>query len=229
VTTVSYTEGLEADLYQPADDPAQCRVAVVWVHGGGFTQATRNGPAEQVWGAALASRSYVVMSVDYRLGNGEPFGLDQASDPSRAQVVSNAIADVAAAISWLRTTAPQLRADPERLAVGGTSAGAMTALGAALTSPTLDRPCAVVSVSGDLDPSRVGAEPVPALFVHGDADMLVPYQSSVDALQALTDAGGQAELITIDGAGHEITGVPSSEIIDDVARWLRTSVSADCS
>ena len=55
---------------------------VISVHGGGFTQATRNGPAEQAWGAALAGRGFVLVAIDYRLGSGEPFGLDQATDPA---------------------------------------------------------------------------------------------------------------------------------------------------
>lgn len=230
VSTASFTGGLEADIYQPADDPAKCRVGVVWVHGGGFTQATRNGPAEQSWGATLAKRGFVVMSIDYRLGSGEPFGLDQAMDPARAAVVANAVADATTAIQWVRANADQFRVDPKRVVIGGTSAGAMTAVGAALTSPAADRPCAVVSVSGDLDPTWVvGSNPAPALFVHGDADMVVPYQSSVDAVQTLTDNGGQAQLVTIHGAGHEITGVPSQEVIDAVSGWLRRSVAVGCS
>jgi pimeloyl-ACP methyl ester carboxylesterase len=87
----------------------------------------------------------------------------------------------------------------------------------------------VASVSGDLDPAWVGSDPVPALFIHGDADMVVPYQSATDAVRILTDAGGQAELVTVNGAGHEIAGVPTPEVIDTVARWFRESVAAGCS
>jgi acetyl esterase/lipase len=229
VTTVPFAGELLADIYQPSGDPAKCRVGVVWVHGGGFTQAARNGPAEQAWGTALAARGYVLVSVDYRLGSGEPFGLDQATDPVRIAIVNNAIADAITAITWLRAASPQWGVDPNRIVIGGTSAGAMTALGAAMTSPAADRPCAVVSVSGDLDPAWVGSNPVPALLIHGDSDMLVPYQSSVDAVQRLTDAGGQAQLVTVNGAGHEITGVPTPDMIDVVARWLRESVATGCS
>ena len=228
VMTVTFTGDLQADVYQPADDPAACRVGVIWVHGGGFTQATRNGPAEQAWGAALAGRGFVLVAIDYRLGSGEPFGLDQATDPDRVAVVSDAIADATAAVRWLRTSASQWRVDPDRLVIGGTSAGAMTALGAALTNPNDDRPSAVVSIAGDLDSEWVGPTHVPALLVHGDADILVPYRSSVDAMQTLTAAGGQAQLVTISGAGHEITGVPPVDVIDAVARWIHEAAAAGC-
>ena len=159
-------------------------------------------------GGGTGRPGFVLVAIDYRLGSGEPFGLDQATEPDRVAVVSDAIADVTAAVRWLRTSASQWRVDPDRLVIGGTSAGAMTAMGAALTNPDDDRPCAVVSISGDLDSEWVGPTPVPALFVHGDADMLVPYRSSVDAVQTLTAAGGQAQLVTISGAGHEVTGIP---------------------
>jgi acetyl esterase/lipase len=208
VTTVEYSGDLQADIYRPAADPAICRVGVVWVHGGGFTQASRNGTAERAWGAALAGRGYVFMSIDYRL-------------------VAAAIDDATTAVRWLRAAATQWGVDPGRLIVGGTSAGAMTALGSALTAPIEDRPCAVVSVSGDLDRAWVGDDPVPALFVHGDQDSLVPFQSAVDAVQALTSAGGHADLVTISGAGHEITGVPPSDVVIAVTSWLRGWVAAE--
>ncbi len=228
VLTVEYSDGLLADVYQPADDSAQCRVGVVWVHGGGFTQAGRNGPAEQAWGMALAGRGYVAVLIDYRLGQGEPFGLDQATESSRADVVSNAIYDAQSALRWARTAATDLRVDPGRVAIGGTSAGAMTAAGAALTSPVTERPCALVSISGDIETAWVGETPMSALFVHGDADQVVPYESSVSAVQLIAENGGDAKLVTIAGAGHEITGVPPPDVVTDTAGWLREHVAARC-
>lgn len=228
VRTVEYAGGLLADVYEPADDPAQCRVGVVWVHGGGFTQASRNGPAEQAWGMAMAERGYVAVLIDYRLGQGEPFGLDQAVEPSRAEVVNNAISDAQSAVRWVRTAAPELRVDPSRVAIGGTSAGAMTAAGAALSAPVADRPCTLVSISGDIETAWVGTDPVSGLFVHGDADQVVPYQSSVSAVRLIAENGGDAQLVTIAGAGHEITGVPSPDIVTDAAGWLREHAAARC-
>src|SRR4051794_27835402 len=134
VTTVSYASGLQADVYAPAGDPQTCKVGVVWVHGGGFTEATRNGEAEREWGSALARRGFVLASIDYRLGSGSPFALDSATDPYRNAVVENAIADAQTAVHWLRNSASEWGVDPSHVAIGGTSAGAMTALGAALTA-----------------------------------------------------------------------------------------------
>ncbi|MGS0685270.1 prolyl oligopeptidase family serine peptidase [Nakamurella sp. GG22] len=221
VDTVSYAPGLLADVYAPADDPAACKIGVAWVHGGGFTQFDRTGDAEREWGNALARRGFVAASIDYRLGGGAPFALDGATDPERNAVVENAIADAQSAVDWLRGSGTEWGVDPARVAIGGSSAGAMTALGAALTAT--DPPCAVISVSGDLRPEWVAAQPVPVLFIHGNADDVVPYSSSAAGVAVLQSAGGTAELVTIDGAGHEITGPPRPEMVDAAARWLAQS------
>lgn len=228
VETVQYSGELRADVYRPANDGATCRVGVVWVHGGGFTQAARDSPAERVWGAALARRGYVAASIDYRLGTGEPFGLDDVTTPQRQAVVADAVVDAQAAVDWLRSSAADLGVDPERIAIGGTSAGAMTALGAGLTAPTAQMPCGIVAISGDLDPNWIVDAPPSVLFVHGDADRLVPYQSAVDGARLVEQAGGQAELVTVTGAGHEITGEPNVELVGIVARWLREDVATGC-
>lgn len=229
VETLTYTDSLQADLYRPAQDPATCRVGVVWVHGGGFTQASRDGTAEQAWGAQLARRGYLLASIDYRLGTGQPFGLDQAlADPQRRAVVDGAIADAAAALAWMTDAATELGVDPARVAIGGTSAGGVIALGAGLTAADGARPCTIVSVAGDLDGGWVGADPPPVLLIHGDADQLVPYTSSVDARSVLTGNGGTAELVTIAGAGHEITGPPTDEMVSRTAGWLREQAAAGC-
>lgn len=241
VRTVTYSGALAADLYTPANDPATCRVGVVWVHGGGFTQFTRDSPAEQAWGAALARRGYTVASIDYRLGTGEPFGLDDATTPERQAVVADAITDARAAVDWLRGSATDpgsaagvdAGVDPGRVAIGGTSAGAMTALGAGLTAGHGDAadsrpPCGIVAIAGDLDPDWIAGRPPSVLFVHGDADQLVPYQSAVDGARLVEQAGGQAEVVTMSGAGHEITGEPDAELVATVSGWLRGHVAGGC-
>jgi len=42
----------------------------------------------------------------------------------------------------------------------------------------------------------------PFLFMHGNADRLVPYQNSVDMCAAMAASGNDAELVTVDGQGH---------------------------
>jgi dipeptidyl aminopeptidase/acylaminoacyl peptidase len=66
------------------------------------------------------------------------------------------------------------------------------------------------------------------LFVHGDADGVVPYDSSVSAVDEISRAGGAATLVTISGAGHELTGVPEPEVVAAAAGWLREHAAARC-
>ena len=227
--TVEYAPGLQADVYQPADDPATCRVGIVWIHGGGFTEGTRDGGAELAWGEALARRGYVLASIDYRLGAGGGYGIDQASSPERQQVVANAVADGQAALGWIRETGgTEFGVDPARVAVGGTSAGAMTTLGVGLTAPRADRPCALVSVAGDMDPTWDVPDPPEALLLHGTIDILVPYRNALDARNMLAASGGDVTLETLDGAGHELAGVPTPQMITTTADWLAEHVATGC-
>ena len=50
--------------------------------------------------------------------------------------------------------------------------------------------------------THVGTESAPFLFLHGTRDKLIPYQQSVDMMNALTAAGVSAEIFTAKGAGH---------------------------
>jgi len=128
----------------------------------------------------------------------------------------------------VRTSAAGVGIDPQRVAIGGTSAGAMTAAGAALTATGDSRPCTLVSISGAINNEWVGADPVSGLFVHGDADDVVAYDSSVSAVDEINRAGGIAKLVTISGAGHELTGVPEPEVVAAAAGWLREHAAARC-
>ena len=48
----------------------------------------------------------------------------------------------------------------------------------------------------------VGPESAPFLFLHGTDDQSIPYQQSVDMINALEAAGVSAEIFTAEGAGH---------------------------
>lgn len=97
--------------------PHQAQGAIVWLHGGGFVMGDLD--TEHPWAARLAERSgAVVISVNYRLApeNRFPAALD----------------DAYAALTWAAEHAAELGVDPERIAVGGHSAGAGLAAGLAL-------------------------------------------------------------------------------------------------
>ncbi|REF00705.1 alpha/beta hydrolase [Thermomonospora umbrina] len=61
----------------------------------------------------------------------------------------------------------------------------------------------------------------PMLLLHGTADAVVSPQQSRWLAEAVTDAGGTAELVLIDGANHEDPAFARSDVAATVARFLR--------
>ena len=109
--TVEYARhdnvALVADLYVP-DGPGPFP-ALIGVHGGGWQQGTRE--SHRFWGAYLAARGYVLMTVDYRL-----------AAPGR-KAYPEAVHDVRAAVQYLKGEAATYKVDPARVALIGDSAG----------------------------------------------------------------------------------------------------------
>jgi acetyl esterase len=101
--------------------PAASREApgLLWMHGGAFVSGDLNMPEAHVVSAELASRGAIVVSVDYRL----------ASDTVRYPVPLD---DVDAAWVWFAEATDDLGTDPQRLAIGGASAGANLAAAATM-------------------------------------------------------------------------------------------------
>ncbi|MFJ4188427.1 alpha/beta hydrolase [Kitasatospora sp. NPDC089509] len=113
------------DRLIPADPPVPVRIyrpagargAVVWLHGGGFVMGTVE--TEHPWAARLAVHSgAVVISVGYRLAPEHPF-------PA-------ALDDGYAVLSWTAEHCAELGVEPDRIAVGGHSAGGGIAAALAL-------------------------------------------------------------------------------------------------
>ena len=114
---------MKLDLYLPKNVEGRLLVTV-WIHGGGWSQGTRNNP-QTPW---VARHGYAVASIEYRLSG-------QANFPAQ-------IHDCKAAIRWLRANADTYNLDPNRIAAIGGSAGAHLALLLGLT-------CGVEVLEGD--------------------------------------------------------------------------------
>ncbi len=97
---------LHVDVYARVDKPDPPIPVIVWVHGGGWRGGSKNGIGRA---AALLARGYGLVSVEYRL--------------SGEAVFPAAIADVKAAIRWVRANALRFGFDPNRIGAWGSSAG----------------------------------------------------------------------------------------------------------
>lgn len=113
---------LLGDLYSPTSGGPH--PAMVFIHGGGFARGSKAGYGT-TWGPYLAARGYVVLAIDYRLSTPKQTTWPQA------------LLDCKAAVQYLRAKASTLSIDPERIGVGGDSAGATLA---ALVGVTQDFP-----------------------------------------------------------------------------------------
>lgn len=108
-------------IHNPSPDQTGLRPGLLWIHGGGLI----SGSAENVnaWASGFAAElDAVVIAPEYRLPPEHPY-------PA-------AIDDCFLALKWMIENAPELGIDPERIAVGGESAGA--GLAAALAQRALD-------------------------------------------------------------------------------------------
>ena len=104
-------------IYRPREVAATPRAGFLEIHGGGFMFGDLD--MMDPWCQSIAVEvGVVVVSVDYRLAPEDPF-------PAGLQ-------DCYAALCWLHEHADELGIDPERIAIGGQSAGGGIAAGLAL-------------------------------------------------------------------------------------------------
>jgi acetyl esterase/lipase len=125
------------------------RPCLVWMHGGAFMMGNLDMPEADWTSRELAKRAdAVVVSVDYRL----------CQDGVHYPVPHD---DVVAAVRWARENASSLGIDPGKVCVGGASAGANLAAGAALKLRDAD-----------------GQPPAHLIFVYGVAHSVIPPMSA---------------------------------------------------
>lgn len=203
-------EALKLDVYQPAGDRERNRPAILWLHGGGF----RPGSDKQqkyivAMATEFAKRGYVCVSSDYRVR------AEQGASAARLPVLRDAVEDGRAALAWVRAHATEFGIDPERIAVGGGSAGGMLAVSlvalesAAATPQPTPKIFAFVdlwgSPSDDFMLGKVDANFPPTVIVHGTADQSVPFAQSETLAARLKAAGVKHELLSLAGAPHTPT------------------------
>lgn len=221
------TVSLKLDVYQPTGDTVTGRPAIVWVHGGGFTGGNKSSGELVDEATTFAKKGYVNVSIDYRLS---PKGCSAASPTNECVLaIVDAKHDAQAAVRFLKAQAGTYGIDPERIAIGGSSAGAITALnvGADATDPgDSGNPgypstvAAAVSLSGAQLLGTVEAGDAPSLLFHGTADALVPYQWATDSIARADAAGVHAELTTWNGGLHVPYNDHRTEIIDQTTNFL---------
>jgi len=190
------------DIYSPAGDDQKDRPAIIFVHGGGFTEGDKNGGMETKLGTAFARKGYVCASIDYRLR-------DETSDWNGTLL--DAVADAHAALQWLIDHSDDYGIDPERIALSGYSAGAITVTGLAyndgigLPEITGESVFAVINMAGGAHGlGEISSGAPPCLIIHGSEDDVVSFMSGTQCSEALTAAGVRNTFYVMDGISHDL-------------------------
>ena len=214
-------DGLEIhnQLFVPKDlRPGEKRPAIVFVHGGPVRQMLLGYHYMHFYHIAyavnqwLASRGYVVMSVNYRSGIG--YGKSFRTAPNTGGRGNAEYQDVVAGGKYLQSR-PDV--DPGRVGIWGLSYGGV------LTSQALARNSDIFKVGVDLagvhlwgsslDPENVSYKAStisaidtwksPVLLVHGDDDRNVQFSQTTGLVQLLRAHNVYHELIVFTDDTHE--------------------------
>jgi len=118
-------EKLLLDIYMPnlQLDSVKKRPVLLFIHGGGFQNNSKNGMFSNLLCQSFAKRGYVTATIDYRLGiENDKSNADYAAALYRAQQ------DGKAAIRFLRKNADLYNIDTAQIFITGSSAGSKTCL-----------------------------------------------------------------------------------------------------
>ena len=245
--TYSFKDGkqLDLDVYTPYFDNIKNRPLIFYVHGGGFSEGTRNTPAIQLFCKKLAQHGYVAASITYRLtrkGTETGFGCDCPAIDKR-NTFNDAVEDLQDATFFMIKNRDKMGIDPQKIILSGSSAGAETVLNTAYQPPYcygLDSGpvsySAVISMAGAIpDTSRIFKESaIPSLLFHGTCDNFVPYSSaphryckesqtgylilhgSYTIAEKLKKLGTPYWLYTYCNAAHEIASKPMTDNLNEI-------------
>ncbi len=154
----------------------------VWIHGGGFTGGRSFDPMFD--GTALAQAGIVCITVAYRLGVLGFLDMEPLLGAAYAGSANNGLRDLIMALEWVRENVGAFGGDPDRVTVGGESAGAK------LTDVLLGVPAAEplfhqgVSESGGAE--RISLRKSSAAVAHGYGEQW--RKSTGEELSALATA-----------------------------------------
>jgi len=225
---------IHGQLFEPPRQSGGRKPAVVYLHGGPPRQMLLGWHYSDYYANAyalnqyLASRGFIVLSVNYRLGIG--YGYEFHQPPNGGARGAAEYRDVQAAAAYLRSL-PQV--DASRIGIyGGSYGGYLTALALARNS---DLFAAGVDIHGVHDWTTQGSRALldrqryeqapdiaaaldtafrsspississwksPVLIIHGDDDRNVRFSQSTDLVRRLTAAGVRFETLVIPDDTH---------------------------
>lgn len=236
---------LYLDVHRPVVARAD-KAAVISVFGGGFVTGRRDDNYQTALADSLVKRGFTVINIDYRLGLKDSTMVASHTrlldiDDLFQYCIDIATEDCAEAVNWVVSHASELNIDPTKIALTGSSAGAITVLQLdycranglpeASALPEGWKPVAVIPYSGGIMCKKkdlyYNTDPAPTLLMHGTEDKIVAYKGfglpfhaklfgskTIDKKMRRQDVAHW--FIRFEGIGHE------------VASWFPGSVDLFC-
>ncbi len=235
---------LELDVHRPAESDAP-RPLIVNIHGGGWRVSNRQRAPRETrdwtrgFHARMVDAGFVVACPSYRLsaealypaavddvadaieflrGNADGFGID----PARIVLFGQSAGGYLAAAVGLDPALPPVTGVVCWYPLTDFSAFGDDDVAAIFPSQWLGAPLSAVAavVERARLPLLARADAPPFLLQHGSADTMAPHDQSLRLRDALTSAGAQVELESIDGAQHFFGGASDATVAGIFARTL---------
>ncbi len=130
-------KNLQLDIYRPEAGNSARLPAIIQVHGGGFTEGSKENENLVDYAEYLASRGYAVFNINYRLTRDRPPSPPGWNVTNLTRTTHAAMVDVRAAVRFVRANAAAYGVNPERIGLLGESAGAIAAVSTAIADPPL--------------------------------------------------------------------------------------------
>ncbi|MDG1657959.1 MAG: T9SS type A sorting domain-containing protein [Crocinitomicaceae bacterium] len=201
---------LDLDVYEPTGDTETKRPLIIWAHGGSFIGGIKTDADVVALSNEFAKKGYVCASIDYRLGM---WPIDSTNS---IKAVIRAVQDMKASIRYFyqdAATTDTYKIDTNNIFIGGSSAGAITALHSAyfdkeceietyLSIAELNALGGIEGTSGNPGYSTnvqgvinlcgalasygyIEAGDVPVCSLHGDDDGTVPYNRGLASVSGI--------------------------------------------
>jgi acetyl esterase/lipase len=228
------------DLYLPLNNALKKLPVFVFIHGGGFRNGDKGVVAIQQLCSKIASKGFAVLSINYRLtlkyktyvGSGS-VNMSKGLQPTRKFnegaiiALNNATEDTEMALKWIKNNAKSYNFATGSVGVGGSSAGAMTALNLAYISTQKIIPVkAVIDMWGGMaNADLIKKNAPPVLIYHGDNDKVVHVDYAYALKNQMDKIGSEKSVLCImKGQGHAQYDVILKEKVDEIITFLSTNL-----
>lgn len=143
MTTVKYGENVSADgsemvelfmdIYNPVENLQEARPMIIWAFGGSFVSGSKADMKAFCY--QYARKGYVTAAIDYRLLNVVDVLVNGLDSLTGLDIAVKATSDMRASVRHMKKEAANgnpYNIDPDKIIVGGLSAGGITALNTAI-------------------------------------------------------------------------------------------------